>query len=662
MSSIILRKLKNYINSLAQNGKHTNRMKFRIVGASLMLGTIMTINLISNGNISSPYFKVKTSEDDIEGFEGLHLFHRKLAECEKASGGELFFWILVVLYTFIALAIVCDEYFVPALEAITDRLQISNDVAGATLMAAGGSAPELFTSLIGTFKQSDVGFGTIVGSAVFNVLFVIGCCAIASSELLVLTWWPLFRDCTYYTFGLLLLAFFFVGTTPQEIVLWEALVLFLSYFGYVWVMKNNEKFYDMMKARLNKSTAITPNSGSKRRESRTLALAAPMSFRAGLVNTLIHNKDIFMTASVSIVTHILGDVHETFKRLDGDNSGYIDHDEMKQLFTTLNIPITEEEFERVMNKLDDDNDGRISYDEFAKWYLRSSERLERQAREAFLKVDKQSEGTGIIPRSDVRAVILELGFDMSETEYNDLLENNNIKKMGEKVTFEEFEAWYETTVLFKEQRAQGEEAEQLAEGLDLSFPSEFKSRIWYILVFPIVATLYVVVPDVRKPGKDHLCYVSFILSICYIGLYSYVMVTGAEIIGNTLGIPAVVMGLTFLAAGTSVPDLLTSVIVAKQGNGDMAVSSSIGSNIFDILFGLPVPWLAYNIVKGESVMVGADGLGISICILIGMLVVLVSIIKCQKWVMSKTLGFCFFFFYFIFVIQDLARVKEWAVC
>jgi Ca2+/Na+ antiporter len=41
----------------------------------------------------------------------------------------------------------------------------------------GGSAPELATSLIGTFKRSDVGFGTIVGSAVFNVLFVIGCCA-----------------------------------------------------------------------------------------------------------------------------------------------------------------------------------------------------------------------------------------------------------------------------------------------------------------------------------------------------------------------------------------------------------------------------------------------------------------------------------------------------
>ena len=78
-------------------------------------------------------------------------------------------YVLGVLYMFLALAIVCDEFFVPALEVMSDRLQISMDIAGATLMAAGGSAPELFTSYISTFLRSDMGFGTIVGSAVFNV-------------------------------------------------------------------------------------------------------------------------------------------------------------------------------------------------------------------------------------------------------------------------------------------------------------------------------------------------------------------------------------------------------------------------------------------------------------------------------------------------------------
>ena len=53
------------------------------------------------------------------------------------------------------------------------------------------------------FQESEVGFGTIVGSAVFNVLFVIGMCSLLSKETLDLTWWQLFCDATYYAIGLL---------------------------------------------------------------------------------------------------------------------------------------------------------------------------------------------------------------------------------------------------------------------------------------------------------------------------------------------------------------------------------------------------------------------------------------------------------------------------
>lgn len=67
-----------------------------------------------------------------------------------------------------------------------------------------------------------------------------------------------------------------------------------------------------------------------------------------------------------------------------------------------------------------------------------------------------------------------------------------------------------------------------------------------------------------------------------------------------------VMGLTFLAAGTSIPDLITSVIVARKGFGDMAVSSSVGSNIFDVTVGLPVPWLIYTLIYNEPVQVSRN--------------------------------------------------------
>ena len=82
-----------------------------------------------------------------------------------------------------------------------------------------------------------------------------------------------------------------------------------------------------------------------------------------------------------------------------------------------------------------------------------------------------------------------------------------------------------------------------------------------------------------------------------------------EIIGHTIGVPSYIMGLTLLAAGTSVPELITSVIVAQKGEGDMALSSSIGSNIFDIHIGLGLPWILYIAINKSDITVSMDRLG-----------------------------------------------------
>merc|ERR1711988_1896366 len=71
--------------------------------------------------------------------------------------------------------------------------------------------------------------------------------------------------------------------------------------------------------------------------------------------------------------------------------------------------------------------------------------------------------------------------------------------------------------------------------------------------------------------------------------------------GVYVRIPDTIMGLTLLAIGTSIPDALSSIAVARRGHGDMAVSSSIGSNIFDILIGLPIPWFMYGAILRPSV-------------------------------------------------------------
>ncbi|KAK3731442.1 hypothetical protein QZH41_013622, partial [Actinostola sp. cb2023] len=118
--------------------------------------------------------------------------------------------------------------------------------------------------------------------------------------------------------------------------------------------------------------------------------------------------------------------------------------------------------------------------------------------------------------------------------------------------------------------------------IDLSWPDRWKDRLVYVIKAPVMFPMYLTMFDVRKPEKAKFYAWTFTMSILWIGFYSYLMVWWATVVGDTFLIPTSVMGLTFLAAGTSIPDLITSVLVARKGFGDMAVSSSIGSNMFDI--------------------------------------------------------------------------------
>ncbi len=196
-----------------------------------------------------------------------------LFSMDEIRKGAIVLYIVGVIYMFVALAIVCDEFFVPALEVIIDKLDISEDVAGATFMAAGGSAPELFTSFIGVFiARSDVGIGTIVGSAVFNILFVIGMCAIVSAGVLALTWWPLFRDVSFYSLSLICLIVFFLD---NKIYWWEALLLMLCYVAYVIFMKFNADVEGWIKSKIAQNRVQTVRSSDNLMASRTSVVTAP---------------------------------------------------------------------------------------------------------------------------------------------------------------------------------------------------------------------------------------------------------------------------------------------------------------------------------------------------------------------------------------------------
>lgn len=99
------------------------------------------------------------------------------------------------------------------------------------------------------------------------------------------------------------------------------------------------------------------------------------------------------------------------------------------------------------------------------------------------------------------------------------------------------------------------------------YPSEqsFLRQVLWILTWPIYFIFFLTIPDCEKPRFKKLFPLTFIMCIVWIGSLSYLVAWMITIIGHTLRIPDSVMGITFLAAGTSVPEAVSSVIVAKQG-------------------------------------------------------------------------------------------------
>jgi Ca2+/Na+ antiporter len=57
------------------------------------------------------------------------------------------------------------------------------------------------------------------------------------------------------------------------------------------------------------------------------------------------------------------------------------------------------------------------------------------------------------------------------------------------------------------------------------------------------------------------------------------------------------MGLTVLAFGSSIEEIFSAIVMTRRGHPEMAIAGSIGSNVFDILMGLGIPWLFRNLMR-----------------------------------------------------------------
>ncbi|XP_070818917.1 sodium/potassium/calcium exchanger 3 isoform X2 [Chaetodon trifascialis] len=515
-------------------------------------------------------------------------FPEDIFTLEQKRHGAVLLHVLCAIYMFHALAIVCDVYFVPSLEKVSENLQLSQDVAGATFMAAGSSAPELFTSLIGVFiTKGDVGVGTIVGSAVFNILVIIGICGIFSGQPISLSWWPLFRDAVFYILSIVVLI---LVIYDEKVMWWETIILISLYGIYIIIMKFNRSLHGLVEKHC--SRAGQPCLSSLRRTTAVGSIGD------------CDNDMVPLKPDSCVVA--------------GQDSGVVMVDEMLNLHPHQ---LSFSERQRLIRARVGPEEGGASGEES----LGANGPWGRE--------------NGTVAEGDMQPIEEE---------------RERSKETGEETGGE------------AQPKEEEEEEEEQEEGEEENIP--FKPfilpdgwcvRLKWLLSWPVSVLLHCTIPDCSLPQWERWYLLTFLSSTLWIALFSYLMVWMVTIISYTLGIPDVIMGITFLAAGTSVPDCMASLIVARQGMGDMAVSNSIGSNIFDVLLGLGFPWALRTLIVtyGSVVTINSKGLVYSVILLLASVTLTVLCVHLNCWRLDRRLGLCLLLLYAIFLLCSIAFEK-----
>jgi Ca2+/Na+ antiporter len=159
----------------------------------------------------------------------------------------------------------------------------------------------------------------------------------------------------------------------------------------------------------------------------------------------------------------------------------------------------------------------------------------------------------------------------------------------------------------------------------LTCPDTTHGKIFHYLLYPIKFILYHTIPEIdhsQESESSKHYWGTIFSSVLWLAILSYIMNFCLEEMGLILSISPGAMGLTFGAAGTSIPNLLSSMIVARQGLGNMAVSNAFGSNIFCIYFVLGFGWTLYVIVTDAPYDGLKDsGIALTVIILLAVLVI-----------------------------------------
>ncbi|KAG8194171.1 hypothetical protein JTE90_002376 [Oedothorax gibbosus] len=474
----------------------------------------------STGNtyvhMSRSLLQEQSNETELCIPSGIHSFPGDFFTQEQRQTGGVLVHFLILFYACAMIAIVCDCYFIPALEVISDKLKLPPDVAGATFMAIGASSPELFSSILGSFvTEGDIGVGAVIGSAVFNILGITGVAGIALwNEVLDIDWYPMVRDCIAYGITVLVLVWII---SDNIVKWWEAVILLGIFFLYILLMYFNR--------RVEKCT-------------RNIARRAGPDFCC-----------------------------------------------------CCNCEVDPGEKQPLLKK-----ESKVFVPEL----------LKSQEKPIMTSADTQNHPPIVADKIEVKVV--------------------------------------------SQDGVEGNEEEEERRSL-CTPPSGCLNFTWWLVMFPASALFTITIPDPTNPTCRKFFALTFLVAIAWLGVLSYVAVWMVTIIGYTLSIPDAVSGLTILAVGASVPDLITTVIVAKSGQGNMAISNLVGSNNFDISICLGVPWLGKALISETgSLKLYSSALSIATATLLLTLILFFLVFQLAGWKLNRTVGLVCLLIYALFVV------------
>lgn len=136
-----------------------------------------------------------------------------------------------IIFAIIGLAAIIfgGDLVVDNASKIAIRLHMSESLVGLTIVAVGTSLPELVTSIVASIKkENDIALGNVVGSNIFNIIFILGFSSVISS--LTLTWTGFFDMMVMLLSGVIIM---FYAMFSKNIKKWQGILIFILYVVYL---------------------------------------------------------------------------------------------------------------------------------------------------------------------------------------------------------------------------------------------------------------------------------------------------------------------------------------------------------------------------------------------------------------------------------------------